>query len=428
MKDRKNKIDRRSFLRTVGAAGLAPVAASLARPSTGGLASAEKTDSNAVPAQQQPDAPKMPRRKLGKSEVKVSTLCLGGNYDLIERQIILRKALESGVTYWDTAHNYAGGNSELGIGKFLEKNPDARNKLFIATKASYAKDIAEVEQRLQLSLKRMNTDYIDLYYGIHPTSEPEQLTDDMGKWAAEAKKRKLIRFFGFSTHTNMPKLLAAAAKLDWIDAIMTVYNFRLRQEPNMQAAIEACHKAGIALVAMKCQAAGPGAKWAKQDVEIETEADKKLVGYFEKRGFTQGQAKIKVVLQDERFSSACVGMENISFLNQNVDAMLNETKLTRSDVRVLDEYAKATCSGYCAGCADICNAALPDAPYISDIMRYLMYYNSYGEHAEAKRLFARIPAEVRRKLPGLDCRLAEARCPQRLPISELVAEAVSKLA
>jgi hypothetical protein len=38
MKDRKNKIDRRSFLRTVGAAGLAPVAASLARPSTGGLA------------------------------------------------------------------------------------------------------------------------------------------------------------------------------------------------------------------------------------------------------------------------------------------------------------------------------------------------------------------------------------------------------
>ena len=418
MKDKQKKINRRNFLRSVSAAGLAPVAAS--------LASAEERSFAAGP--QKPKTPTVPLRKLGKSKIKVSALCLGGNNNLIERQIILRKALESGVTYWDTAHNYAGGNSELGIGKFLEKNPDARKKLFIATKASYAKNAKEVEERLQLSLKRMNTDYIDLYFGVHFMSEPEQLTDELRQWAKEAKKRKVIKYFAFSTHKNMPRLLAAAAKLDWIDAIMTVYNFRLRQEPKMQAAVEACRKAGIALIAMKCQAAGPSAKWAKQDVEIETDEDKKLVGYFEKKGFTQGQAKLKVVLQDERFCSVCVGMENVSVLKLNIDAMLDKTKLTGADLQVFDDYARATCTGYCAGCADICNAALPDVPYISEIMRYLMYYNSYGRNDEARKLFARIPAEMRNKLPNIDYTLAESRCPQRLPIRKLVLEAMDKLA
>ena len=424
MKNKQKRINRRNFLRTVGAAGLVPVAASIASAEE----KAAPSGSIAAARPQKPKTPPIPLRRLGRSKVKVSSLCLGGNCNLIERQIILRKALESGVTYWDTAHNYAGGNSELGIGKFLTKNPDARKKLFIVTKASYAKNVKETEERLQLSLKRLNTNYIDLYFGVHFMSEPEQLTDELRKWAIEAKKRKLIRLFAFSTHKNMARLLAHAAKLDWIDAIMTVYNFRLRQEPKMQAAVEACHKAGIALIGMKCQAAGPTAKWARQDVEIETEEDKKLVGYFEKKGFTQGQAKIKVVLQDKRFSSICVGMDNMSLLNTNIAAVKDKTKLSRADMQVFSEYARATCSGYCAGCADICDAAVPDTPYVSDIMRYLMYYNSYGRDDEARNLFAQIPADVRNRLSNTDYTLAETRCPQHLPIRELVSEAIDKLA
>ena len=67
----------------------------------------------------------------------------------------------------------------------------------------------------------------------------------------EAKKKKLIRYFGFTTHKNMAKCLAAGAKLDWIDVIMTAYNFRLMQDPELQDAIDACHEANIGLVAMK---------------------------------------------------------------------------------------------------------------------------------------------------------------------------------
>ncbi|GAH78153.1 unnamed protein product, partial [marine sediment metagenome] len=98
-----------------------------------------------------------------------------------------------------------------------------------------------------------------------------------------------------------------------------VYNFRSMQDSKMQAAIEACHKAGIGLIAMKTQAFGQ---------KIETEEDKKLVEHILQRGFTEGQAKIKVVLEDKRFSSACVGMENVALLSSNVAAVLDRTKLT----------------------------------------------------------------------------------------------------
>ncbi|MHC4499186.1 MAG: aldo/keto reductase, partial [Planctomycetota bacterium] len=201
------------------------------------------------------------------------------------------------------------------------------------------------------------------------------------------------------------------------------------QDRRIQAAIEACHKAGIGIIAMKTQGYGPGDDWRRDRVFfVETEEDRKLVGHFLKRGFTEAQAKIKVVLQDERINSACVGMNNVAQFSSNVAAVLDKTKLTQADVEVFREYAQATCSGYCAGCASICNSAVPDVPYVCDIMRYLMYCNSYGEQRMARELFAQIPGEVRNRLLSTDYGLAEVRCPQHLPIGKLVVEAVHKLA
>jgi len=309
MEEKHNRINRRNFLETVGAAGLGCVFASV----------------DAFAGSKEPKFPQVPKRKLGKTDIEVPCLSLG-IYNAVESQTVLQKAIEFGVNYWDTAETYAGGNSALGIGKFLQKNPELREKLFIATKAcgtkgSYdeRKPAADRETCLQASLKRLNTEYIDLYYGFHGLSDPVHLTDELKQWVKNAKERKLIRFFGFSTHTNMAQCLTAAAKLDWIDAIMTVYNFRSMQDSKMQAAIEACHKAGIGLIAMKTQAYGQ---------KIETEEDKKLVGHFLQRGFSEGQVKIKVVLEDKRFSSACVGMENVALLSSNVAAVLDRTKLT----------------------------------------------------------------------------------------------------
>ena len=415
-----DKISRRNFLKTLGATGLGASFIS-------DKVLAEPNEPNIPPKTQEPKYPQMPRRKLGKTGVEVPCLSFGLMFDISDKQILLRNALKYGINYWDTAHVYANGNSELGVGKYLSTHPSIRKRLFIVTKATGATTAEDMGKRLQTSLERMKTKYIDLYY-FHGLEDPSQLTSEIQQWAKDAKGRKLIRFFGFSTHKNMAQCLAAAAKLDWIDVIMTSYNFRLMQDTALQAAIDDCNKAGIGLVAMKLLAKGSVAAWAGQATNIVTDEDKKIVSHFLEKGFTEEQAKIKVVLADERFSSACVTMQNVALLTTNVAAALDKTKLTQTDITLFQKYAQATCSGYCAGCANICDSALPDTPYISDIMRGLMYYNSYGEKDMARELFAQIPPDIKSRLLKTDYSLAETHCPQRLPISRLVAEAVRKLA
>jgi len=307
------------------------------------------------------------------------------------------------------------------MGTFLKTNPDARKKLFLATKASGAKNVEDLNEFLQTSLKRLNTSYIDLYCGIHGLSNPAHLTDELKKWATEAKKSGLIRFFGFSTHSNVEKCLAAAAKLDWIDAVMFPYSFRVIDNKELNEAIEACHKAGVGLIGMKTQAKAS----AKEE---NTPEQAKLIEHFKQRGFDDGQAKIKIVLEDPRIASACVAIGTVSLLKHNVEAVTDKKELIAADRQILRQYAAATCSGYCAGCEEICAAALPEAPYVRDIMRFLMYHNSYGQKQLAKDYFAQIPAHVRQHLGTVDYTAAEALCPQRIPIAKMMTQAIRKLA
>ena len=423
MQKEQNGINRRNFLKTIGAAGFGSVLAS-----TQAIPGSSKP--NDAQTEQQPAYPQVPKRRLGKltrlnesgKKVPLEVPCLSfGTFQVdTDNQLLLRKTLHWGINYWDTAYNYSGGNSELGIGKFLARDPKIRKQLSIASKASNTTTIADMEDRLQTSLKRMKTDYIDLYY-LHEIETTERLNNDLRDWAHNAKQRGLIRFFGFTTHRNMTECLNVGAKLDYVDAIMLKYNFREMQDKRLNAAIDACSKAGIGLTAIKVMGKG-------QVKKIETEGDKKLTEHFLKRGFTEGQAKIKAVLADERISSACVGMKNMTLLTSNIAAVFDKTEFTDEDMKVFRKVSQETSSGYCAGCASICDSALPDVPCVSDVMRYLMYYNSYGAKDDARRLFAQIPAEIRSRLLSTDYSLAEARCPQRLPIARLMAEAATTLA
>ena len=156
MAEEPSAIGRRRFLKTVGVLGVSSILASADALGAEGRAGKIK--------EQKSELPQVPRRKLGKTGVEVSCLALGTIFDVMEKQTVLRNAVKWGVTYWDTAPDYAGPNSELGIGKFIAANPDIRKKLFISTKASDAVTIADIEKALQASLKRLNTDYICLLY------------------------------------------------------------------------------------------------------------------------------------------------------------------------------------------------------------------------------------------------------------------------
>ncbi|MFB0525592.1 MAG: aldo/keto reductase, partial [Phycisphaerae bacterium] len=174
MNNNENRqVSRRDFMRRS-----AMVAAGLGSVFPGCKGKAEKqqkpTEPEASQAPQEEKYPQMPRRKLGKTGIDVPCLSFGTLRVDTDNQILLRKTLQSDIDYWDTAYSYSNGNGELGIGKFLSKNPDVRKKLFLVTKASGARKeptpkavVAAVEERLQTSLKRLNTNYIDLYYGVH---------------------------------------------------------------------------------------------------------------------------------------------------------------------------------------------------------------------------------------------------------------------
>jgi predicted aldo/keto reductase-like oxidoreductase len=158
----------------------------------------------------------------------------------------------------------------------------------------------------------------------------------------------------------------------------------------------------------------------------EVEADRKMYAHFLSKGFTDGQAKIKAVLQDERISTVCSSMSSTAILMANVAAALDKTKLAADDIDVLKSYAQQTCSGYCAGCGNLCEQATAGVP-VSDVMRALMYHNSYGDKALAKEVFAEIPAGTRKRLLSVDYGVAEVRCPNRMPIARLMADAVARL-
>ena len=415
---KEQNINRRNFLKTAGGAGLASLMLSPSAFAEDANRPETANDPNTVDKTQEAKLPQVPRKKLGKTGAKVASLALGGSFNFLENQVLLNKSLEWGVNYWDTARSYSGGNSERGIGKFFAKYPKKREKVFLVTKASGAKSVDEVEQHFQESLKRMNTNYIDLYYGIHGLSDPKLLTEELKAWAQSAKKRKLIKFFGFSTHSNMAACLAAAAKLDWIDAIMTTYNFREMQKGEMKKAVGACQKAGIGLVAMKTQGKGP----------FESPEDKEFAERFLKKGFTEHQIKLKAVWQDEAITSICSSMPNVAVLLSNVAAVLDKAKLTKVDKDFLGRFAEATSKSYCAGCESICSSACPQMPYVRDVARYLMYYKNYGEKMKARSLFSQLPADIKARLTRIDYSLAEAKCPQQLAISKLMAEAARVLA
>jgi hypothetical protein len=337
-------------------------------------------------------------------------------FNIASNQLLMKQALNWGVTYWDTADCYQRG-SERGIGKFFSNRPDAREKIFLVSKSD-ARDPDGMTKLLNRSLERMKTDYIDLYF-IHAVSGIDELNNRTKAWAEKAKAAGKIKFFGFSTHRNMEGCLLGAVDLGWIDGIMMTYNYRLMHKDGMKKAVEACAKAGIGLTAMKTQGGG--------QVKTNSETELKLAGRFLQKGFSDAQAKLKAVWQNQNIASICSQMPNMTILMSNVAAALDKTRLSARDTSLLQRYAEETRSAYCAGCTVICESCVDGQAPIGDVMRYLMYCNSYHDYELASARFKKIPQEIRTNLTRLDYSMAERKCPQGLPIARLMQEAKKKL-
>jgi hypothetical protein len=406
MSDKKENFSRRDFIKTAGAAGLGSAFIPLSA-----LKQAHGSASTTAPEQMM-----VPKRPFGKTGENVSILSLGGvlrSSDLL----IFRQAFKMGVTYWDTADSYGRGKNEKAIGKYFAKFPDDREKVFLVTKGGTS-DPQKLTEKLNTSLQRMNTSYIDLYFIHYVNDVKSELTDEVKTWAENAKAKGKIRFFGFSTHKNMENTMLAGTKLGWIDGIMMSYNYRLMVKDKMKRAVDACVKAGIGLTAMKTQAAFTANFYAS--IGSETDDALKMTENFLKKGYTAEQAKLKVVWENPNIASICSAMSNMTILQANVAAALNKQSLAGGDKQRLEKYARKTAPGYCAGCANICESAVDlDIP-ISDILRYSMYHYSYGDRDKALTLFKALPANIKANILKADYSKAEKYCPQQIQIGKVL--------
>ncbi len=400
-------LTRREFVTTVGLAGLAVAGSGV----TGAIAATEQPAATVK-------ATTVPKRKLGKTGAEVSILNLGGMFDTLNNQLLLKQALKWGVTYWDTAESYGNGLSEEGMGRFFSRNPEARKEIFLVTKCE-AKG-GKFTERLDKCLKRLQTPYVDLFF-VHSLTAIAEMTP-FKDWAAEMKKAGKIKAMGFSTHTNMEDCLLGAAKLDWIDAVMFTYNFQVMSKPKMQEAVNACAKAGVGLVAMKTMAGRPGKH------EVGGEAKLEMIERFLKRGFTDKQAKLKVIWENQNIASICSQMPSLTILSANAAAAMDQNKLAREEFDSLRRYALETKADYCAGCGQICQEALGGAVPVNEVMRCLMYHRYYGEPELARLTFAGLPEEVRQRLAEVDYSPAEQACPHGLAIAALMRQAGEILA
>jgi predicted aldo/keto reductase-like oxidoreductase len=410
MSNKEENYSRRDFLKTASAVGIGSMLAPLE----------SLTNAQTIPNANESQSKIVSTRPFGKTGADVSILGLGGAFHWSNLRLI-NQALKMGVTYWDTAPRYGNGQSEEAIGKYFEKFPDDRKKVFLVTKSGTL-DIPSMKTSLNNSLRIMKTSYIDLYL-LHGIADLYDIKNEMKAWAEREKASGKIRYFGFSTHTNMERCLLVAAKMGWIDGIMLTYNFRVMQTEMMKKAVDACFKAGIGLTAMKTQATG----WATSTKPLD-DRELNLLNQFEKKGLTAEQGKLKAVWDNYQIASICSHMTNMTTLQANVAAAVDDKNLSLRDKKLMNQYALHTASNYCAGCAAICESEINSEVPISDIMRFLMYYRCYGDLENAKIHFNDLPLNVRKRMTHIDYTQAERKCPQHMKIGQLMRDATIELA
>src|SRR5215469_1035777 len=160
-----------------------------------------------VLAAQENSSDGLPKRPLGKTGEKVSIICLGGwHVGAIEEKdaiAIMHEAIDQGLTFFDNAWDYHDGGSEEVMGKALAMD-GRRDKVFLMTK-NCARDRQGTMKHLEDSLKRLQTDRIDLwqFHEIIYDNDPDWIFEKGALAAAlDAKKQGKVRYIGFTGHKH----------------------------------------------------------------------------------------------------------------------------------------------------------------------------------------------------------------------------------
>ncbi|MFC1542082.1 aldo/keto reductase [Candidatus Latescibacterota bacterium] len=375
------KISRRSFMQT-GVASGAVVAASGAVPKR--LSGAE--------------APAVRYRELGKTGFRVSEIGFGA-MNMRDAELV-QAAIDMGINYIDTAHKYMNGINEEVIGTVMKSR---RDKVFLTTKLA-DQDIPGMTKNLETSLKRLNTDHVDLVLA-HSLNEVDLLAnEEIIKHLENAKRAGKARFIGYSTHQLPDEYMDETLRLGVYEAILVSFNYL--SPPEVARNIERARKAGMAVIAMKTQARGKGNPDAANNMQ------------------TPNQAALKWVLENRNVDTAIPGVTTFEQLAENIKVMGME--LTSRENRDLRQYGESLKGNYCCGVLGCtgCREKCPNGVAVHEVNRCLGYAYGYGDMRLARENYSDIPVGHGAKVCA-DCDECTVKCINGLNLAENMKRAQS---
>jgi predicted aldo/keto reductase-like oxidoreductase len=383
MTSRRRDLDRRDFLRSTALGGAA----------LAGLAGAG--------AGQAPEAPKLPRRRLGKTDLEVSVLGYGSEF--MSDQGLVEHLVAEGVNHIDTAVLYQEGNAERKLAPVLAAHQDViigtkflRTIPVDAPKETFLQDFNGSRERLQV-------DQVDILY-LHDRRTPESVECLGAKQAFdELKAAGRVRYFGLSTHLAQAAVLQKAVELGWFDVVLVAHNFL--SPPADADVLKAAADAGLGVMSIKaCKAVSAGQDWYPRA----TDEQRAILGQA-----NLFQAAIKWSLSRDYVTAAVVCIANYDEATEDL-AAAREASLSGRDARALDTYRTLAGANVCRGCGS-CERACPRRVAISDILRFATYAEGYGQHTAARAKYRALP-EMSTHLACRECWACEAACPYGLGI------------
>ncbi|MBA7568233.1 hypothetical protein ES708_09954 [subsurface metagenome] len=374
--------NRRDFLKNMALGGTAAGVASAFKP-------------RRIYGESGPQFKRIVYRELGSTGVKVSEIGFG-SMNTREGDLI-NAAIDSGINYVDTAHYYMNGANEEMVGKVLKNK---RDKVFLTTKVGLNnKEPDSMRKEIALSLKRLQTDHVDLLLLHKSNAREEILNDDIMNVFDEARKKGQTRFIGFSTHNFDAEVFDAAVDSKFWEALLTGYN--AFSPPGVTESIKKVREAGIAVIGMKnliTMTSPPSTRVPLKDIRKDGAS-----------ATTPQQSLLKWVLDDQYVDTTIPGITTFEHLEDDLAVM--GTKMTFDDERIINRYCEGVKSLYCrgvsgcSGCRDKC----PKGVDINEINRCLGYAYGYGDLALAQENYDSLPDSNRLDVCS-DCDTCAVKC------------------
>jgi uncharacterized protein len=373
--------------------------AGLALPATALALSTADSQKPAAPVAIRDSKSGLQFRPLGKTGLKVTTVSFGCM--VTSDPTVITRAADLGITHFDTARVYQGGNNERMVGAALK---GMRDRLILSSK-TLAPNKEGALAHLDTSLRELQTDHLDIWY-LHSKSRPQDITDDLMEAQQIAKRQGKIRFAGVSLHGGHREVIPVVIKSGHFDVLLVSYNFAMGQ--TIDDLLEQARGAGIGTVAMKVMAGGYNPIRA-------VARDEKVIEKLHREGAML--AALKWTIKNKHVDTTIPSMVDIDQLEENMKAMTSP--YTPVDEKVLAaqlDYLRPRYCRMCGECSGVCPKGLP----VADVLRYLTYAEGYREFPMARENFMSMPDHLREVRCG-DCTDCAIQCPNGVRVRERVA-------